>query len=504
LALEMVALLSETGRPGEALTVGDAAVPAARGGEHAELCLRLARAAVSCARWRDADAYVARAGRPEDPRSLILAADAAFGAGEASRSESLAMAAVVRAEQAGTPAMLCEALDVVGRVQRLHDPLTAKATFARAAQVAAEHGLTAHRVAALVSVGTVELLEAETSASLVRARELASEAGLLGLSSSAEVMLLEHLILERGPRAAQAAGRDLMDRGRRLKLPEVQGAGALAVALAAAVDDDPSGLASALAGMPHEVGLAEVEALGPAIRALPRLLAHDLAGASALLDAGLTPLVEHRVAAPLHQFGLWALLRTVTADRDDEARSAVRRLPAARRPANRGALRYADAVAAAREGRSAAAATLVSQGDADLAALPWLHRLLRLLVLESEVTERWGDPVPALRQDLLEHEQAGDSQLARICRDLLRRAGAPAPRSGRGTTPVPQALRAKGVTSREMDVLVLTWDGLTNAEIAARLYLSPRTVETHVAHLLVKLGVTDRRQLRASSSELSR
>jgi DNA-binding NarL/FixJ family response regulator len=61
---------------------------------------------------------------------------------------------------------------------------------------------------------------------------------------------------------------------------------------------------------------------------------------------------------------------------------------------------------------------------------------------------------------------------------------------------VPAALRAAGVTSREMDVLALVSTGMTNAEIAARLFLSPRTVETHVASLLAKLGAADRRQLR--------
>jgi DNA-binding NarL/FixJ family response regulator len=69
---------------------------------------------------------------------------------------------------------------------------------------------------------------------------------------------------------------------------------------------------------------------------------------------------------------------------------------------------------------------------------------------------------------------------------------------------VPGALRAAGVTSREMDVLGLVTAGLTNAEIAGRLYLSPRTVETHVASLLAKLGAADRGQLRTRVAALTR
>jgi DNA-binding NarL/FixJ family response regulator len=57
---------------------------------------------------------------------------------------------------------------------------------------------------------------------------------------------------------------------------------------------------------------------------------------------------------------------------------------------------------------------------------------------------------------------------------------------------VPPRLQAVGVTSREMDVLHLVALGLTNAEIAERLFLSRRTVETHVANLLAKTGAPSR------------
>ncbi|HEX7187529.1 MAG TPA: helix-turn-helix transcriptional regulator, partial [Actinomycetes bacterium] len=51
-------------------------------------------------------------------------------------------------------------------------------------------------------------------------------------------------------------------------------------------------------------------------------------------------------------------------------------------------------------------------------------------------------------------------------------------------------------TSREMDVLVLVADGLTNAEVAQRLVLSPRTVDHHVARLLARTGASNRAGLR--------
>ena len=50
------------------------------------------------------------------------------------------------------------------------------------------------------------------------------------------------------------------------------------------------------------------------------------------------------------------------------------------------------------------------------------------------------------------------------------------------------------MSAREEEVLALLADGLTDREIAERLGISPRTVETHVGSLLSKLGVRNRAQ----------
>jgi DNA-binding NarL/FixJ family response regulator len=51
------------------------------------------------------------------------------------------------------------------------------------------------------------------------------------------------------------------------------------------------------------------------------------------------------------------------------------------------------------------------------------------------------------------------------------------------------------LTDREREVVALVGEGLSNAEIAGRLYLSPATAKTHVSRAMVKLGARDRAQL---------
>jgi DNA-binding CsgD family transcriptional regulator len=48
------------------------------------------------------------------------------------------------------------------------------------------------------------------------------------------------------------------------------------------------------------------------------------------------------------------------------------------------------------------------------------------------------------------------------------------------------------LTPREREVLRLLVEGRSNPEIAAALFVSPRTAETHVTHILAKLGVVSR------------
>lgn len=66
----------------------------------------------------------------------------------------------------------------------------------------------------------------------------------------------------------------------------------------------------------------------------------------------------------------------------------------------------------------------------------------------------------------------------------------------------PEAQRTLGLSAREMDVLALIADGLSNKEIAMRLNVSLNTVKTHVARVLEKLEVSRRTAALARAREL--
>ena len=78
--------------------------------------------------------------------------------------------------------------------------------------------------------------------------------------------------------------------------------------------------------------------------------------------------------------------------------------------------------------------------------------------------------------------------------DVLRSTVAEYSRTLRSSPDVMPDDAAERLSARELEVLALIVEGLTNKEIASRLCLSPDTVKNHVVHIIQKLGVSDRTQ----------
>jgi DNA-binding CsgD family transcriptional regulator len=123
-------------------------------------------------------------------------------------------------------------------------------------------------------------------------------------------------------------------------------------------------------------------------------------------------------------------------------------------------------------------------GAADaFGAVGWTYdRALMLSLLEDE--ESLAEAIEIARG-------LGAEPLTRRVGGRMRELGLRVPQGPRETTRANPA----GLTARQLEVLALLAEGLTNAEIAERLVVSVRTVETHLAHIYGRLGLSSRAAL---------
>jgi DNA-binding CsgD family transcriptional regulator len=119
--------------------------------------------------------------------------------------------------------------------------------------------------------------------------------------------------------------------------------------------------------------------------------------------------------------------------------------------------------------------------------------LYRRYAAEAALADGWGQPAAWLAESEVYFTDCGNEPLGRACRSLLGVAGVRARRGHR------RATRSRygdaQLTTREADVLALISQGLTNKQIAERLYVSTRTVEKHVERVLDKTGAPNRTAL---------
>ncbi len=111
------------------------------------------------------------------------------------------------------------------------------------------------------------------------------------------------------------------------------------------------------------------------------------------------------------------------------------------------------------------------------------------VILESLRTIRTRGPLAHVAVATAKERAVAEGRRALTVADVAEVTGAPAPaaRAAGGST--------SGLTTREAEIVSLAREDLTNREIASRLFLSVRTVESHLYRAMQKLGVSDRRSL---------
>jgi DNA-binding CsgD family transcriptional regulator len=447
-----------------------------------------------------------------DPRDERLRLEVDLALAEISFSERKHGAAVAGteavlagADAAGFDDLACDALDLLGR-HRMFVALElaqAEPYLLESLRRAEAADLPLTRLRVLHQLALLDLLRGSGPVRINQGRRLAEELGALALTAEFDHTLATYYAIAHELDLASHYAERALAAARRYRLSELT---MLVIGLRGTIE--------AMRGHREEAerqvaaATAEAGELGPLMRAalsgtalvLAALADDDLRTAQRRVSETRMLLPPDRILFQPPFFGSFYGVAAVV-----QAAAGAHELVEGRDWVQfddvymRGSFNVARAILAGRAGDVERAAALFAAGDEGFVSVPWFRALCRRYAAEAALTDGWGDPAAWLRDAELFFEGSGNAPLARACRSLLRLAG---------TSPQRRRARADGsrqpgieLTTREGDVLALLAEGLTNREIASRLYLSPRTVEKHVERILAKTGQVNRTALAAFAAE---
>jgi DNA-binding CsgD family transcriptional regulator/tetratricopeptide (TPR) repeat protein len=471
--------------------------------------LRLARAAAAAGEWRigqhELDLARTLVGAGTEPATTapvdVVAAQLAFTDPAPERlvlAEELATRAWRAASEAEVPEIACEALEVLGICARVRDLDKAEDLFNRALAIAERHDLVLWRIRLHFHLAAQSGIRSADPTSLRAARDLARTAGALvtDLDIVAELAMV-HITRGEYDEAERYAG-ECAETARRLRLGDMVNVG---LGLRVCVSAHRGHRAETTARLAAYEELAGTEDEWASVVwgfgvAFCSLLEEEPARAAGELERAVAAEVNRPPQYVSYAHGPRLLLAVLAGTQGWSGVAALRRSAGGQARWNRAFLMAATVVLEARDGRLDEASRAVKEFAAVAAPFPLvLHLGFRLLAAVA-IDGGWGEPAPWLRAaDEFFHTVLPAPRVTAACRALLRRAGEPVPQRRRGSDQVPAGLRRLGVTVREYEVLTLVAARLSNREISARLFVSHRTIDTHVSKLLTKTGQPDRQAL---------
>ncbi len=507
---ELVVTLGAAGEAGRAATVGRELLADPTFPHRFDVHVALARAAVHSSDWGLAARHTGAAsgvatGATAARRATLALLEAAVALGrlEPGHAEAHARAALGDAELTGDVDLRCEALELLGHAVRYRDVPASSAVFRQESDLASGARRPLWQARALSELGYEDVISLEPAHRLQEALEMSTRVGAVSLTALTLYRLAVYHLwshdIDRGieliHRVQQLAGRHHLG----TLLPTAFTAEAAAYAL---LNDRER--VEEFVGRAREHGplTPVIEAMiHGAARGVLALAGDDRVGALDHFSRAHELVVATPGTNTAPYLGLWALLAAVHGDGDVAEAHLLAKGAHAHR-INLGALHLLRAVHAGRAGRTDEAAREEATGSRLLERAPWMRQVLRRHVAEAALADGWGDPGAWLREAAGWFDAHAHRALAEASRAVLRGAGLPVPRQRRDGADVPPRLQGMGVTRREMEILLAVGDGLDNATIGARLFISPRTVEKHVENLQTKTGITTRAHLIAFATHL--
>lgn len=370
------------------------------------------------------------------------------------------------AERLGDPHALCDALFAIGWREMSEDADRGLATIERAVALAEQHGLEER-----VAEGHLARANAAVSMSRRDAARVLFEEGLTWARSHGNDLIELYLLADRARfeldegRWTEAADSATLVIGRRAVSTAPRTIALTVLALVRARRGDPDTLAP----------LAEARSLAEPTRELGRIVPVALAGAEVAWLGGD---------------------RSAAREATDDALELTERAGSAHAIASIRAWRLRAGIEEEVSTSADGPFGLELAGDSAAAATRWSEHgrpyeaALALADVGSE---------EALRESLESLTRLGARPAAAIVSRRLRELGVRDIR--RGPRPSTRS-NAAGLTAREREVLALMAEGLRNAEIAKRLFLSQRTVGSHMSAILRKLGADNRVEAAAKAATL--